>query len=62
MFGLAVSFCGFISHLVTKHLVAFPSLIAHETINIRETFLSVHGFMGMTEFNFFPGHSTHYLQ
>ena len=35
--GLAVIFCGFISHL-----------IGHETINIPEIFSGVHGFMGKT--------------
>ena len=35
--GLAVIFCGFISHL-----------IGHETINIPEIFSGVHGFMGET--------------
>ena len=35
--GLAVIFCGFISHL-----------IGHETINIPEIFSGVHGFTGTT--------------
>ena len=40
--GLALIFCGFISHV-----------IGHETINIPESFSSVHGFTGRTVMDFF---------
>ena len=48
--GLAVIFCGFISHLIGR-----------ETINIPEIFSGVHGFTGKTVNAMVCGHFNHTL-